>query len=120
MIHQAADALSSLQTTGIGDKPLEDNLPLPAFDANINNTNKPFINANSNDIFPLDMQKQNSIDTPTTVKELITKQALDEYCKTAFLNGGHTGSEVDIDQRGLLVRKAIIKERIQIVAPTLL
>lgn len=46
---------------------------------------------------------------------MIVEQAQDDYCKAPSLHVSHLNSEFHTDQRGLLVRKPVVDESIQIV-----
>lgn len=84
--HQAVATLSCLLTTGKDVAPLEDDLPLLAIDAEIDHISTLVINANSDYIIPLKAETIKLIETPPTLGELVTKQAIKSNCKKASLS----------------------------------
>lgn len=76
------------------------------------------IDADRDDIIQLNAQKEKLIDTPPTLEELMTEQALAEYCRAASLNVCDAGFKFNADQRRLHAQKSIVNDSIQIVEPT--
>lgn len=72
--------------------PLEVDLSLLAINSKSDSTKILVINTIEDDVIPLNALREKSINTFPTVEKLITKYALEEYCKAASLNVGHAGS----------------------------
>lgn len=100
---QCASAQHHLQTTGEYDALLKDDLPLFIIDPERDNIGILVTNAISDKIILLDAQDKESVDTPPTIEKLIIEQARDDYCNTATINIGQSGSDLNNDQRELLV-----------------
>lgn len=116
--HQAAVALSCLQTTDDDGAPLKGDMSLLSVDVESDHTSILLTNANSNHITPLYAQEKKTFDTPPKLEELVVEQAPGKYCKAASLNMDHTRSKLHIDQQGRLVRKSTVDDSIQIGAQT--
>lgn len=116
--HQTADARFRLQTATEDDVPLGEDLLLLASDTESDYTSVPATKTKSDDIILLNARKKTSIDAPPTLENLIIEQALEEYCKVASLNVGHTASQFRVTQRLRLVQKSLDGESIQILVQT--
>lgn len=66
---------------------------------------------------PLNVQRDDSLNTLPSEEELITDKAVDNYCKGALHQAGHQNSEFYHDDRGRLVRKSIVNLAIQKTFP---
>lgn len=118
MKRQATDALSRLKTTGKANTPFEHDLSLLAVDVKDEESSIFVISKKSHGTDPLNAQKEKSIDAPPALEKQIVQQALGEYCMAASLSVGQLGSKFHIDQQKFFVRKSLVREFTQIVAPT--
>lgn len=101
--HQSADALSSLRTNSLQDKPLVKDIPSLAIDVlNRNWQQIRLFIAQSNNPFWLESTVQKSLDTIAAVKELLVEHAYEELCRAAPHYVGHHNFKRFYRQRHLL------------------
>lgn len=64
----------------------------------------------------LDPQPDASFNTNPTEEEFVVEQALDSYCKAAWLQVDQPNTESYRDDRGMLIRKSAVDDAIQILS----
>lgn len=62
-------------------------------------------------------KKTNNVNQPQSVQEIIYEQSTDDFCKTAALSVGITGSQYSVDKSRFLIRQASIDGALQMVVP---
>lgn len=71
------------------DTLLNDDFFLLLIDAESDRTSILVTSADRNDIIPIIVQEENSIDTPPTIEELVAHKTHVDYCETVSLNVSH-------------------------------
>ena len=124
--HQAADALSRLETTSTDETELRDEIPtlteddkppttvLACFDCDELDLNDETCVCTTTDT---DENDSDGLPSMITDEEFIKQQAEDEYCKEAAKSVGLPGSAFSIDKHGFLVRIAPLDGAVQKVVP---
>ena len=118
--HQAADALSRLETTGLDTSTLRDEIPCYVVDEDVQGDvlspggATPLYPGNP-DVMTL-VQEEAEI-LPVTQDDLIREQKTDPYCKAMMGEVGKSGTQFEVNQYGLLCRRAPLDGSIQIVVP---
>ncbi len=126
--HQVPDALSRIETTGGESGPLEDSIPcpesLPEEDANCDPGQNLLIEDENWDLTAcpsgecLSLVDSHLGAEPISKEEWLVEQSYDSLCQTLRNNAERTPSSgFLIREDGLLVRKAILDGRHQIVVP---
>ena len=118
--HQAADALSRMETTGLDTRPLGDEIPCFTTVSDIPGEGLPCRGVTVRlpgipEVLAVPQEESGLI--PVTVSEILQGQREDSYCRAMTSEVGKAGSHFEVNRIGLLCRKAPVDGSLQVVIP---
>lgn len=126
IVHQDADALSRLPTTGNDTAPLDDEIPVLLFESTtdvgddciicLHDDEEEFV-PDTGLVVVLAIEAQNTDVQPVSTEELLNAQSSDVYCKELVKSIGFAKSQFTRDRHGFLVRGSTIDGALQKVIP---
>ena len=125
--HALADGPSRMLTEGLDQSFFDDEIPcLPRYDERLLRSvvpephRKPSPVVNEEELI-VNLLRREELNTPISVDEMLAEQAVDSYCQHALRQiYEYRDSPFAHDQHGVLVRRAALDGRLQIVVPSTL